>query len=48
MQDYGEASHALKRKQKFGLKLELGNSAKSKVFLTFTLRYFFFLIALKI
>ena len=36
MQDYGEILHALKRKEKIGLKLELGKCGETKVFLTFT------------
>ena len=34
MQDYGETSHALKRKEKIGLKLGLGKFEKTNVFLT--------------
>ena len=41
MQDYGETSHALKRKEKIGLKLRLGKSGKIKVFLPFTVFCFF-------
>ena len=46
-QDYGETSHALKRKKKIGLKLELGKCGENKVFLTFKL-VSFIQIALKI
>ena len=36
MQDYGETSHAMKRKEKIGLKLRLGKCGKTKAFLTTT------------
>ena len=42
MQDYGETSPALKRKEKTGLKLGLGSCGKTKVFVTLLLRYFLF------
>ena len=35
MQDYGETSHALKRKKKIGLKLGLGKCGEIIVFLAF-------------
>ena len=42
MQDYGETSHALKRKEKIGLKLGLGKCGETKVFLTPIWGIFFF------
>ena len=42
MQDYEETSHALKRKEKIGLKLGLGKCGKTKVLYNF-LQYFLFL-----
>ena len=41
MQDYGEASHALQRKEKFGFKIRIG---KIKGYLTFTVFPFFKLL----
>ena len=46
MQDYGETSHALKRKEKIGLKLRLGKCGKTKAFMYYGI--FYFQIALKI
>ena len=34
MEDYGETSHALKRKEKIGLKFGLGKCREIKVFLS--------------
>ena len=49
MQDYEETSHALKRKEKIGLKLGLGNCGKLKFLqLNFCGIFFFQIIALKI
>ena len=47
-QDYGETSHALKRRKKIALKLGLRKRGKTEFFLTQLLRYFLFQIALKI
>ena len=47
MQDYGETSHALKRKETIGLELGLGKCGETIVFLIFTV-FSFFKIALKI
>ena len=44
MQDYGETSHAMKRKEKIGLKSGLGKCGETKDFLTFMVFSFFKLL----
>ena len=44
MQDHGKTSHALKRKEKIGLKVGLGKCQETKAFLTFTVFSFFKLL----
>ena len=44
MQDYGETSHVLKRKEKTNVKSRLGKCGETKVFLSFVVFSFFKLL----